>query len=70
MPYFNHNSVSEHCSEADESTVQNGMVCDNNVQVRRIAFHDYKPSNSFRGSELRIVPFEFDLEEGMTEEER
>jgi hypothetical protein len=35
-----------------------GIICDSSVQVRRVAFHGYKPSNIFRGMDLRIAKYD------------
>jgi hypothetical protein len=41
-----------------------GLICGNTVQVRRVAFHGYQPSNVFRGMDLRIAQYDdqFDWE--------
>ena len=54
IPFYNHNSWEDTCQRADDEIAYNGMVCNNEVQVRRVAFHNYRPGNTFRGLDLRI----------------
>ena len=46
------------------------MVCNNEVQVRRVAFSDYQPENTLRGLDLRINKLDYDDESDMSSEER
>jgi hypothetical protein len=51
----------------DECTVDkdvfDGITCNGDVQVRRVAFHGYKPHNVFRLMSLRIAKFDKELED-------
>lgn len=54
LPNFNHNKPEDGddtCIELEGSSpiAEDGMLCNDEVQVRRLAFHDYQPSNTFRG---------------------
>jgi len=51
-PYFVHNEVPQ--CKRDEKW-DDGLICDNSVQVRRLAFSESQPSNIFAGQPLRIL---------------
>jgi hypothetical protein len=46
---------------AVDHDVYDGVTCDSSVQVRRVAFHGYKPSNVFRGMDLRIAKYDDEI---------
>ena len=54
-PYWKHLEQAE-CTV--DALTYDGIICDNTVQVRRVAFHGYQPSNVFRGMDLRIAPYD------------
>jgi len=45
------------------------VVCDNTIQVRRLAFHDWRPYGLFTTQPMFILPIDDYLFEGKTEEE-
>ena len=51
-PYWKHNEQPE--CRVDED-VYDGIVCSPDVQIRRVAFHGYQPSDTFRLMDLRIT---------------
>lgn len=63
--YWLHN-VAPECMVDQE--VFDGIICDNSVQVRRVAFHGYEPSDAFRLMDLRIARWDSSLEASLTSE--
>ena len=61
-PYFPHNDV-EACTRND--AVYSGLVCNNSIQIRRLAFYNLVRADNFYGVEMKIrrlsVPFESEV---------
>lgn len=63
-PYYSHNEWATECdvvTDVNTDGVEKGIVCTSAVQVRRIAFFGYQPSN-FRLMEMRIGQWDTDQE--------
>jgi hypothetical protein len=56
--YYPHHLQSE-CEHLEDT--HNGVVCDNNVQVRRIAFWDWKPNGLLSGMGFKVLKYDDDL---------
>jgi hypothetical protein len=60
-PYFKHHEVAE-CQFDDATlTLMGGVVCDDTIEVRRIAFHGAQSSSVFRGMELKVAIYDTDI---------
>jgi hypothetical protein len=56
--YYPHHDQSE-CEHLEDT--YNGVVCDNNVQIRRVAFWDWKPNGLFAGMGFKILKYDDDI---------
>lgn len=56
--FYPHHNVSE--CRTDNATLEmyNGVVCDNTAQIRRIAFHEGKPSAELSGMSMYILRYD------------
>mmetsp|Transcript_29264 Transcript_29264/g.28392 ORF Transcript_29264/g.28392 Transcript_29264/m.28392 type:complete len:776 (-) Transcript_29264:1803-4130(-) len=64
-PEWPHNVKSE-CQTVAE---YDGLICDSSVEVRRIAFDQYTPTY-FYGQTMRVIPYDDELLDGMTDDEK
>jgi len=52
---------SHNWTNCEYTTYAGGFVCDSTTQIRRIAFHSYKPSGLFTGMALRVLRWDDDM---------
>lgn len=55
------------CTE--DTTLFDGFVCDNTVQVRRISFHDFAPLLELRGMSMYISNYDQDFQTQLAADE-
>jgi len=54
-PYYVHHNQTE-CEH--NATAWGAVFCDNTVQIRRVAFHNWKPDGLFEGMALKILRYD------------
>jgi hypothetical protein len=60
-PFWQHNFVKE-CKRDADLKYDDALICDDTVQLRRVAFNQLTPSNTFVGQPLKILRLASNLE--------
>lgn len=60
-PYYLHHEQPGCTFDTATRTKYNGIVCDNTVEIRRVAFHAMTPTDRFNNMGLKILRYDDDF---------